>query len=118
MDDVILDTLSTSHREQYNPVEALDRISIPLEINTTYNHADHTGDFLSFVSLSQKFEIPLINPLLLSKTEGGEGPTAVEATGSLGSGGQYFVDRIFENQRSLLHPIRQMLQRLTVFKVP
>lgn len=58
------------------------------------------SDFLSFIALLQQYQIPSISPRLLSRDVISDGHSAVEAIGSIGSGGQYYVDRYYENQRS------------------
>lgn len=50
-------------------------------------------DFLYFVDLLWKFKIPTVHASIL---EGGD--IASATTGTLGRGGQYAVDKIYDNQ--------------------
>lgn len=65
-----------------------------LVTDTRTSDAGLTINFLTFVDLLWKLKIPTINPCIL---DGSKSVTA--ANGTLGRGGQYMVDRIYDNQR-------------------
>ena len=59
------------------------------------NGDEASVSLLKLVSLLQSFKIHPINVCLIDSL----GVGAMPATGSLGKGGQYMVDRVFDNQR-------------------
>jgi hypothetical protein len=49
---------------------------------------------VKFIDLITKFKVPLLNPCLLDEVT-----TSHSATGHLGRGGQFLVDRVYESER-------------------
>ena len=87
-------------------LDYLDHIAPSIEELNSRNSRAGTSDyedeaslsFLQLIALLQSFQIHPVNVYLIDSL----GLGAIAATGSLGKGGQYLVDRVFGNQRSVI----------------
>lgn len=95
MDSILLDVIPLPPEQARDPDHAQPLQEVEAEISPPAPCGNHSygAYFLEFIHLIFATKIPIFSPTVTNARQ------TLAGTGTLGRGGQYLVDRIYDNQR-------------------